>query len=158
MLHCWNNSHHGLQDIKEAVGNSCNPALAKVALDLGAVKLYRYIDLFGFNQKTNVDLPGEGTAIIKNTKTMNNVDLATTGYGQGIAVTPLQLLTAVNSLGNDGVLMKPKVVQKIVDKKGKTVKNFPMQVEQAHTFRDTELEEKQVLLTLQKTADTPRTG
>lgn len=125
MLHCWNNSHHGLQDIKEAVGNSCNPALAKVALDLGAVKLYRYIDLFGFNQKTNVDLPGEGTAIIKNTKNMNNVDLATTGYGQGIAVTPLQLLTAVNSLGNDGVLMKPKVVQKIVDKKGKTVKNFP---------------------------------
>lgn len=123
-LHCWSSAGHGSQDLKEAVGNSCNPALATVAMNLGAQKFYRYIDLFGFNQKTNIDLPGEGTAIIKNANSLSKVDLATTGYGQGIAVTPIQLLTAINALGNDGVLMQPKVVQKIVDSNGKTVKSF----------------------------------
>ena len=115
---------HGKQTLKEAVGNSCNPALARVALDMGAPTFYNYIDLFGFNDQTGVDLPGEGYSIVKDPATMGDVDLATTGYGQGIAVTPLQILCAVNSLGNGGVLMKPKIVSKIVDSEGKTVKKM----------------------------------
>lgn len=115
---------HGKQNLKEAVGNSCNPALAKVALDMGANTFYNYIDLFGFNDQTGVDLPGEGYSIVKDPATMGDVDLATTGYGQGIAVTPLQILCAVNSLGNGGVLMKPKIVSKIVDSEGKTVQEM----------------------------------
>ncbi len=115
---------HGKQTLKEAVGNSCNPALARVALDMGAPTFYNYIDLFGFNDQTGVDLPGEGYSIVKDPATMGDVDLATTGYGQGIAVTPLQILCAVNSLGNGGVLMKPKIVSKIVDSEGKTVKEM----------------------------------
>lgn len=112
---------HGKQSLKDAVGNSCNPGMAKVALDMGAETFYNYIDLFGFNDKTGVDLPGETNSIVKSPEGMGDVDLATTGYGQGIAVTPLQILCAVNSLGNDGVLMKPKIVKKIVDRSGNTV-------------------------------------
>lgn len=121
-LHCLYT--HGNQTLKEAVGNSCNPALAKVALDMGANTFYNYIDLFGFNDQTGVDLPGEGYSIVKDPAGMGNVDLATTGYGQGIAVTPLQILCAVNSLGNGGVLMKPKIVDKIVDSDGNVVEEM----------------------------------
>ena len=115
---------HGRQNLNEAVGHSCNPALAQVALDMGAKTFYNYIDLFGFNDQTGVDLPGEGLSMVKDPETMSDVDLATTGYGQGIAVTPLQILCAVNSFGNNGVLMKPKIVSKIVDSEGKTVKEM----------------------------------
>lgn len=115
---------HGKQSLKEAVGNSCNPALAKAALDMGASTFYNYIDLFGFNDQTGVDLPGEAYPIVKDPETLGNVDLATTGYGQGIAVTPLQILCAVNSFGNKGVLMKPKIVSKIIDSDGRTVEEM----------------------------------
>ncbi|MBE6019691.1 MAG: PASTA domain-containing protein [Clostridiales bacterium] len=122
-LHCLHT--HGKQNLKEAVGNSCNPALAQVALDMGAETFYNYIDLFGFNDQTGVDLPGEGYSIVKDPATMSQVDLATTGYGQGIAVTPLQILCAVNALGNDGILMKPKIVSKIVDNDGNVIEEMP---------------------------------
>ncbi len=115
---------HGRQNLNEAVGNSCNPALAQVALDMGADTFYNYIDLFGFNDQTGVDLPGEGLSMVKDPETMSDVDLATTGYGQGIAVTPIQILCAVNALGNNGVLMKPKIVSRIVDSEGNTVKEM----------------------------------
>lgn len=121
-LHCL--YHHGTQDLKEAVGNSCNPALAQVAMDMGAKTFYDYIDMFGFNDKTGVDLPGETDSIVKDPETMADVDLATTGFGQGIAITAVQMLCAINSFGNDGYLMKPKIVKKIVDKNGNTVKEF----------------------------------
>ena len=121
-LHCLYT--HGVQSLKEAVGHSCNPALAQVALDMGADTFYNYIDLFGFNDQTGVDLPGEGLSIVKDPATMSDVDLATTGYGQGIAVTPIQILSAVNSFGNGGVLMKPKIVSRIVDSEGNTVKEM----------------------------------
>lgn len=116
---------HGKQTLKEAVGNSCNPALAQVALDMGADTFYNYIDLFGFNDKTGIDLPGETNSIVKSPEGLSEVDLATTGYGQGIAVTPLQILCAVNSLGNNGVLMKPKLVKQIIDKDGNVVEDVP---------------------------------
>ena len=116
---------HGEQSLKEAVGNSCNPALARVALDMGADTFYNYIDMFGLRDKTGIDLPGETTSIVKNPADMGDVDLATTGYGQGIAITPLQILCAVNCFGNNGVLMKPKLVRKILDKDGNVVKEIP---------------------------------
>ena len=122
-LHCL--FTHGKQNLKEAVGNSCNPALAKVALDMGGETFYNYIDLFGFNDLTGIDLPGEGLSIVKDPSNMSDVDLATTGYGQGIAITPIQVLCAVNSLGNNGVLMKPKIVDRIVDSDGRTVEEIP---------------------------------
>ena len=121
-LHCLN--AHGTENLIEAVGNSCNPALAQVALDTGGETLYNYIDLFGFDDKTGIDLPGEGSSIVKDPDNMSIVDLATTGYGQGIAITPIQILSAINTFGNNGVLMKPKIVKKLVDNNGNTIKEF----------------------------------
>ena len=121
-LHCL--GHHGHQKLKIAVAHSCNCAFARVALDMGAQTFYNYIDLFGFRDATDIDLPGETTSIVKDPDYMGRVDLATTGYGQGIAITPIQMLTAVNAIGNGGYLMQPKIVKKIVDNNGKTVKTF----------------------------------
>ena len=122
-LGCLDN--HGSQSLKVAVGNSCNAALGQVALDMGALLYYSYIDMFGFRDQTGIDLPGETFSIVKNPNGMSNIDLATTGYGQGIAVTPIQILSAVNAFGNGGVIMKPKVAKRIVDQTGKTVEEFP---------------------------------
>ena len=122
-INCWGTAH-GTESLKQAVGNSCNPAMARVALNMGSKRFYDYIDLFGFDDKTGIDLPGEGNSIVKNPTNLGDVDLATTGFGQGIAITPIQLMCAINALGNDGNLMKPKVVQKILDSDGKTVRTI----------------------------------
>ena len=121
-LHCL--YVHGHEDLNEAVGNSCNTAMAQVAMDMGGKTFYDYIDMFGFDDRTGVDLPGETNSIVKDPDDMSIVDLATTGYGQGIAITPIQILSAINVFGNDGYLMKPKIVKKILDKNGNTVKEF----------------------------------
>ena len=122
VLHCL--GHHGTQDIKHAVGNSCNPGLARVALDVGKDRFYQYLKLYGLMNKTGIDLPGETSSIVRDKNGIVSVDLATMGYGQGIAVSAIQLLCAVNSMGNDGILMKPKLVKKITDSNGKTVKTI----------------------------------
>ncbi len=121
-LHCL--GHHGTQNIKEAVGNSCNPALARVALDIGADNFYQYIKLYGLMNKTGIDLPGETGSITKDLDSLGPVDLATMGYGQGIAISAIQLLCAVNTMGNDGILMKPKLVKEIQDNDGNTVEKI----------------------------------
>lgn len=115
--------HHGTQNIKEAVGHSCNPALARVALDIGVDKYYQYLKLYGLMNKTGIDLPGE-TLYVRDKEGIGSVDLATMGYGQGVAVTAMQLLCAVNAMGNDGILMKPKLVKEIKDNDGKTVEKI----------------------------------
>lgn len=123
-IKCWSPTPHGSQDITQAVGNSCNPALARVALDMGKKNFYKYLDIYGLNQKTQIDLPGEAGPIIKKQNSITNVDLATMGFGQGIAISPIQLMTAVNALGNNGYMMKPKVVKQILDSKGNVKKDI----------------------------------
>ena len=125
MLHCWNKAGHGNQSLVEAVGNSCNTVQVQLALKLGKKKYYNYLDMFGITDATHVDLPAETTAIIKDEVGLSNVDLATMSYGQGIAVTPMQLLTAVCAIGNEGELMEPRIVTKMTDKKGDVVKKYP---------------------------------
>ncbi len=80
--------------------------------------------MFGITQKTNVDLPAESSAQIQNKDAIGKVELATMAYGQGIAVTPIQLVTAVCAIGNDGVLMQPRMVKELTDSDGNVVKNF----------------------------------
>ena len=121
-LHCWISGAHGTQNIKEAIANSCNPALAAVAKKLGASKFRKYIDLFGFSQNTGIDYPGETSSLIQ--EHIGPVELATMGFGQGISVTPLQLLTAVSSFGNNGILMQPHLVKAFVDNDGDIIKSF----------------------------------
>lgn len=123
-LHCWTHGSHGTQTIREAIGNSCNPALAKVAELLGKTRFYKYLDLYGITDKTGVDYPGESGAIIQSLENVGPVELATIGYGQGISVTPIQLLTAVNAIGNDGVLLQPRYVKALTDSEGKIVEEY----------------------------------
>lgn len=126
VLHCWSTVPHGTETLKEAVGNSCNPVQIQLGLTLGKEKYYDYLEMFGITStsKTNIDLPGEGSAQVQPEDSIGSVVLATMSYGQGIAITPIQLVTAVCAIGNDGVLMQPRVVKELTDSDGNTVKTF----------------------------------
>ena len=115
-LHCWNRGGHGSENLTEAVGNSCNPVFMKLATDVGISKYYDYLDNFGITGTTGIDFPAEGSALLQDEDSAGPVGVATIGFGQGVAVTPIQLITAISSLGNEGKLMKPHLVKGIKDK------------------------------------------
>ena len=96
----------------------------QLALKMGKDTYYDYLERFGITQKTNVDLPAETSAIIQDKDAIGQVELSTMAYGHGIAVTPIQLAAAVCAIGNDGVLMQPRVVKELRDSDGDTVKTF----------------------------------
>ncbi len=123
-LHCWSNRNHGTQNVKQAIGNSCNPALAQIVARLGREDFYKYLELYGLGQVTGVDYPGETGSIMYALEDVGPVELATMGYGQSISITPIQLLTAVCSIGNDGVLLEPRYVKALTDENGKVVKEY----------------------------------
>jgi len=125
-LHCWSTVPHGAQTLTEAVGNSCNPVQIQLALKMGKETYYDYLEMFGITDSslTNIDLPAESNAQIQAEENIGNLELATISYGQGIAVTPIQLVSAVSAIGNNGVLMQPRMVKSLVDTDGDVVKNF----------------------------------
>ncbi len=128
---CWYDGGHGSQTFEEVAQNSCNPGFITVGLNLGREKFYKYIRAFGFGQKTSINLPGEEVGIERPEKEATELDIATMSIGQSIAVTPIQLLTAVSSVANGGGLMKPMLVKAITDADGKVLKEFkPVQVRQ----------------------------
>ena len=90
----------------------------EVGSRLGVKKMYNYIAAFGLNKKTGIDLPGEATGIMYNEKDVGPVELATISFGQSISVTPIQLITAVSAIANDGQLMQPRLVKAYTDNKG----------------------------------------
>lgn len=126
-VNCWDHSGHGSETLDEAVGNSCNPAMIEMGRRVGKKKYYQYLQMFGITQKTNVDLPAESSAIVRTPAQTDALTLGTMSFGQGVAVTPVQLLTAICSFGNGGILMKPRIVKKLTDSDGKTVKTFKTQ-------------------------------
>lgn len=113
IIHCWKRTGHGTIDFRGLFQNSCNIATMEVAERLGAEKLYKYIQKFGFGQKTGVDLPGEAKGIIKKLENMSVVDLATISFGQTNTTTPIQMLAAVNAVANDGVWVKPHLLKEV---------------------------------------------
>lgn len=128
-LKCWRYQNpHGTQTLRQAVGNSCNPVFATLAQRIGIDTFYDYLETFGITEKTGIDFPGEGNSILQNEETAGPVGIATMGYGQGVAVTPIQLITAISSLGNEGKLMQPRLVKALVDEDGNTVKEFDTKV------------------------------
>ena len=124
VLNCWSSVPHGKQTLKEAVGNSCNPVQIQISAQLGKEKYYDYLGMFGITKYTNIDYPGETHAIIQKEKDAGPVELATMSYGHGIAITPIQLVTAVSTIANDGVMMQPRMVKELTDSKGKTIKKI----------------------------------
>lgn len=143
-LKCWRSENpHGDQTLEEAVGNSCNPVFVRLARRMGTKQFYNYMETFGITEKTGVDFPGEGSAILQ--KNPGPVDLATMGYGQGVAVTPIQLITAVSSFGNNGKMMQPRLVKEMVDEKGNTVKEFEPKVVRQTVSSETAAEMRDIM-------------
>ncbi len=119
-IKCWRSIGHGSQDFKHGIQNSCNCVFMDIALTVGKNKMYDYFSDFGLGAKTGVDITGEAGGIMLNLDRIQNVDIARIGFGQAIAVTPIQLVSAVCSVVNGGKLYTPYVVDSITDVKGNT--------------------------------------
>lgn len=116
-LHCWKSGGHGSETFLEVVENSCNPGFVELGNRLGKDKLFAYIKNFGFGAKTGIDLAGEGTGIMFKKNQIGPVEAATTAFGQGVSVTPIQQVTAVSAAINGGILYTPYVAKELIDSK-----------------------------------------
>ena len=116
-IKCWG-SPHKAETMAQALQNSCNPVFVELALRMGAQRFYQYLHAFGLGSKTNIDLQGEESGILIPVNSVKNVDLARIGFGQSVAVTPIQLLTAACSVLNGGRLMRPYLLKEAVSPGG----------------------------------------
>ena len=114
----WSNESYGAVTFTDIVKKSLNTGFAQVGLSLGAERLMQYTRLFGFGEQTGIDLPGEEEGILFQAEDMRDSDIATTAIGQSIAVTPLQLVTAMSAIANGGMLMRPYIVREIKNPDG----------------------------------------
>ena len=119
-IRCWKNSH-GHQTLADTLANSCNPAYVTLALRMGTDTFYKYLHAFGLGRNTGVDLPGESGGILINSRYVKDVDLARIGFGQSVAVTPLQLITAASAVVNGGRLMQPYILKEVLDEQGNVI-------------------------------------
>lgn len=114
---CANNQGHGPQNFVEGLRNSCNPVFMELGLRLGYEKFMEYFTAFGLTEKTNIELVGEASSIYYHNQ-MSEVDIATSSFGQGFQITPIQLITAVSAVINGGERMKPQIVKEIRNSDG----------------------------------------
>ena len=112
-IKCWKSGGHGAETFLEVVENSCNPGFVVLGQRLGTERLYEYVNKFGFGSKTGIDLNGEGSGILFTLDKMGPVETATTAFGQGISVTPIQQVRAVSAAINGGHLLKPYIVKTV---------------------------------------------
>ena len=117
-IHCWKSGGHGAQTFLNVVENSCNPGFVELGFRLGKEKLFEYIKNLGFGEKTGIDLNGEAKGILFDLDKVGNVELATTAFGQGVSVTPIQQITSVSAIVNGGTLYKPYIVKSTENSKG----------------------------------------
>ena len=120
-IKCWKSVGHGSQDLTDGLCNSCNCVFTQLALRLGLDDFYEYFKNFGLGSKTGIEFLGESGGILMNKESVKNVDLARMGFGQAIAMTPLQLITAISACVNGGYLVKPYMVSSITDENGNTI-------------------------------------
>lgn len=140
-IRCWGRPH-GAETMADGLKNSCNPVFVELALRMGTDTFYRYLTAFGLGKKTGIDLPGESPGILIGSRNVKRVDLARIGFGQSVALTPIQLMMAANSVINGGKLMKPYLVSEIQTPDGETLERFhptvtatPIRPETSDTMR-----------------------
>ena len=112
-IHCTNTSGHGSQTLRNALENSCNPALIQLGRRIGANTLYKYFKAFGFFDKTGIATAGESSSQFHTLDNVGPTELATMSFGQRFTITPLQMITAACAIANNGKLVKPRIVTKI---------------------------------------------
>lgn len=125
-IKCVNRSGHGTETVEQALMNSCNDALMQMSYSIGVENFATYQQIFGFGQKTNIDLPGETRtdSLIYTAENMKPIDLATNSFGQNFNTTMIQMATAFSSLVNGGELYRPHMVKKITDSEGNTIEEI----------------------------------
>lgn len=127
-ISCWTkhvNGKHSNENLSDALKNSCNPVFTDIALSLGKDTFYKYLSAFGYGSSSGIDFIGEQSGLVVPQSTVTRGDLARIGFGQTIAVTPLQLCCATAAAVNGGLLLQPYLVKEIVDPTtGKTVKLY----------------------------------
>lgn len=115
-IKCWRYYRpHGSQSLREALMNSCNPVFIGLGQKIGVNKYYEYLKKFGFLNKTGIDLPGEAKSIFLKEEKVGPVELATISFGQRFEVTPIQMITMVSTIANNGKYVKPRVVKEIIN-------------------------------------------
>jgi len=117
VIYNWDRQGHGNVDMTDVLAKSLNVGVAQVAVGLGKERFYTYLKRFGFGRLTEIDLENEGPGTLKTPKeaTWHESDLGTNSFGQGIAVTPVQIAAAIGAVANEGLLMKPHIVDRITD-------------------------------------------
>lgn len=123
-IKCWRSRGHGSQCLRDGVKNSCNCVFMDLALRMGTEKFYNRLRSFGFGSKTGVDFYAESAGLLMNEKSVKTVDLARIGFGQAVAVTPIQLASAVCATVGDGIYRTPHFVERITDYSGKVAYEF----------------------------------
>lgn len=136
-ISCANRSGHGSQSLRNALENSCNPALIQLGQRIGVSTFYKYLDAFGFFKKTGIDLPSEGTSSFWREKNVGPVELATMSFGQRFTITPMQLVKAAAAVANEGKLVTPHVVKEIENPDTGTVKTIQTNEERQVISADT---------------------
>ena len=130
-ISCWTQAHKGAKTLRQALQVSCNPSLIQLGQRIGAETLYKYYQAFGFFDKTGIDLPQEASSTYWELEDVKDVELATMSFGQRFTITPIQLVSAVSAIANDGILMKPRIVKQIINPEtGTTTDIEPVQVRQ----------------------------
>lgn len=114
-IKCWRAVPHYSQSLRDAFNNSCNPAFIQLGSRIGAQTSYKYYEAFGFFSKTEIALPGESSGIFFSLRDVGPVQLATMSFGQRFTITPLQMVTSISAIINDGVLMKPRIVKSVTN-------------------------------------------
>lgn len=114
-IHCANTAGHGYQSLRQALQNSCNPAFIQLGQKVGVDTLYNYFEAFGFFKKTCIATSGEAFGIFHDKSSVGPVELATISFGQRFTITPLQMISAVSAIANDGILMQPRIVKEVTN-------------------------------------------
>ena len=127
-ISCWRYYNpHGSESLREALKNSCNPVFIGLGQEIGVSKYYDYLEKFGLLRRTGIDLPGEAGSIFLKEEKVGPVELATISFGQRFEITPIQMITAVSTIANKGVYVKPRIVKQIINSETGEVEDLPIE-------------------------------
>jgi len=124
-IRTWNNQYHGTITMTDVLVHSSNVGMVFIAKKLGQRNILSYIQKFGFGQPTGIDLEDEASPDLRPDNEWREIDLFTASFGQGIAVTPIQMIRAVSAIANGGKLMQPHVAKAVIDEQGKEIPIVP---------------------------------